>query len=81
MANWRGKCGSERHTTIGQVRIIEPKACMPPQIWSLEERFRKPFPLSYSSPLRLTQAHFSQGLRETRTLAGIGWGEVESSTK
>ena len=30
-----------------------------------EQRFRKPFPRPSSSLLRLTQAHSSQGLRET----------------
>jgi hypothetical protein len=30
-----------------------------------------------SSLLRLTQAQSSQGLRETHTLAGVGWDELE----
>jgi hypothetical protein len=42
-----------------------------------DQRFRKPFPPPYPSSLRLTQAHSSQGLRETRILAGIGWNELE----
>ena len=30
--------------------------------------------------LELTQAHFSHGMREIRSLAGMGWSEVEVST-
>jgi hypothetical protein len=41
-------------------------------------RFRKPFPESSSGLLRLTQAHSSQALPEIRTLAGLGWNELES---
>ena len=43
----------------------------------LDQRFRKPFSPPYSSLLILTQAYSSQGLRETRTLAGVGWNELE----
>ncbi len=31
----------------------------------------------YSSILRLIPAYSSQGLRKTRTLAGVGWNELE----
>ncbi len=47
------------------------------QIQSYEKRFRKAFSLSYSSPLRLIQAQSNRGLLETRTLAGVGWNELE----
>jgi len=46
-------------------------------LWTADQRFRKPFSRPYSSLLRLTRAHSSQGLREIRTLAGIGWNELE----
>jgi hypothetical protein len=42
-----------------------------------DKRFRKAFSPPYSSPLRLIQAHSSQALLKTRTLAGIGWNELE----
>jgi len=40
-------------------------------------RFRKAFSVPSSSLLRLTQAQSSQGSRETQTLAGVGWDELE----
>ena len=43
----------------------------------LDQRFRKPFSRPYSSLLRLIQAKSSQGLGEKRTLAGVGWNELE----
>jgi len=46
-------------------------------LWTADQRFRKPFSPPYSSLLRLTQAHTSQSLREIRTLAGVGWNELE----
>jgi hypothetical protein len=42
-----------------------------------DKRFRKALSPPYSSSLELTQAHSSPGLRETRTLAGVGWNELE----
>ena len=44
---------------------------------TVDSRYKEPFPPPYSSLFRLTQAHSSQRLREIRTLAGIGWNEVE----
>ena len=43
----------------------------------LEQRFRKALSPPYSSLLRLIQAKSSQELREKRTLAGVGWNELE----
>ena len=42
-----------------------------------DERIRKALSRPHSSLLRLTQAHSSQGWREIRTLAGVGWNELE----
>jgi hypothetical protein len=41
------------------------------------QRFRKAFSPPYSSLLRLIQAKSSQELEEKRTLAGVGWNELE----
>ncbi|HEX6826134.1 MAG TPA: hypothetical protein VF077_07430, partial [Nitrospiraceae bacterium] len=43
----------------------------------VDQRFRKALSPPFSSLLRLTQAYSSQGLRETRTLAGVGWNRLE----
>ena len=42
-----------------------------------DQRVRKAFSEPSSSLFRLTQAHSSQGLHETRTLAGVSWNELE----
>ncbi len=45
-----------------------------------DQRFKKAFSRPYSSLLWLTQAKSSQELREKRTLAAVGWSELELST-
>jgi hypothetical protein len=37
-------------------------------------------PTTLLQPTQLTQAYWGKGLQNSRTLAGIGWGEVELST-